>query len=209
MVRIYFIRHGETQENRKGIFRGRLNAPLNENGIAQSLELGKALAKTKFHSVYSSPLYRAIQTAEGLKKFNKSVDNIIPFEPFNNIDLGDWTGESMERISRIYPNKFQRWINQPERLVIPGGETLNEMRTRISKGLDKLKPITGNVAIVTHRSVLKVMFSVILGLEKDYFWRFHFDNASWSTAEFSDKRGWLLTSMNNTYHLSDYVEERV
>lgn len=209
MIKLYLIRHGETKENRKGIFRGRLNSPLNENGVKQSEELGKALSKIKFSHLFSSPLYRAIQTAEGIKKHNDSVDNITPFEAFNNIDLGDWMGKSMESVSQLYPRKFKQWITEPEKLFIPNGETLNEMKARIGKGLDEIKLLNGNIGIVTHRSVLKIIISVILEMESNYFWRFHFDNASWSTTEFSRNRGYLLTSLNNNYHLSDFVEERV
>ncbi len=209
MLKLYFIRHGETKENRKGIFRGRLNTPLNENGLEQADQLGQALSKVNFDRLYSSPLYRAIQTAEGIKRHNSKIEAILPFEAFNNIDLGDWMGQPMEDISQRYPRKFKQWIEMPEKLVIPGGETLGEMRTRIAEGLSDIEGMSGTVGIVTHRSVLKVMLSVILGMEESYFWRFHFDNASYSTAEFSRRRGWLLTSMNNTHHLGDFVEERV
>lgn len=61
---IYIIRHGQTELNNKQVLQGRSNYPLNEKGIAQAREAAERLRFVTFSRVFSSPLIRAVQTAE-------------------------------------------------------------------------------------------------------------------------------------------------
>jgi len=59
LVRVYFVRHGETDANRAGIIQGQMNTPLNDRGVQQAKLVGEALRTISFDNAYSSDLVRA------------------------------------------------------------------------------------------------------------------------------------------------------
>ena len=61
---IYVIRHGQTELNSRGVLQGRSDRPLNETGIAQARAAAERLRDIRFDRVYTSPLVRAVQTAQ-------------------------------------------------------------------------------------------------------------------------------------------------
>ncbi len=203
----YPIRHGETEMNIKNIFRGRLEIPLNENGKEQMKLLGKVLKDKEIEIIFSSPLRRSMMSAEILGKILGI--KIIPMEEFNNINLGIWQGKEKEKVKKEYPNEWNLWINDPDNFKIQGGETLEEIRNRIEKGIKKLiKRKEKNIAIVTHRSILKVIFAYILDLKKEYFWKFYFDNASYSIFKYKKEMGFQIFGLNINTHLKNKTIEK-
>lgn len=205
MKTIYLIRHGETQANREGIFRGRMDIPLSDRGLDQARRLGAWFATRSIDHVFVSPLQRAVQTAEiGFPGRALKRDQRL-----NNLDLGLWSGRAKEEIRKQEPLLWQRWINSPETMTFPGGETLLDVRTRCEHFLDSRRrgPAAGAVAVVSHRTVMKVLLAVALGLHERYFWRFHLDNASVTTLFYEKERGFTLFKFNITEHLDETVFE--
>ncbi|MBO7407178.1 MAG: histidine phosphatase family protein, partial [Clostridia bacterium] len=80
-MKIYIIRHGQTQYNLLGRLQGRLDIPLNENGLALAHVAGQGLADVHFDAVISSPLTRAMQTARIVLEENHATDCEIEIEP--------------------------------------------------------------------------------------------------------------------------------
>lgn len=76
-MNIYVIRHGQTDYNLIGKFQGQVDIPLNENGIAQAQKSAKELSEVKFDAVFSSPLKRALKTAQIVTTTEIKVDNRI------------------------------------------------------------------------------------------------------------------------------------
>ncbi len=202
----YLIRHGETEMNVKNIFRGRLEIPLNENGKNQIKSLGEVLKNKGIEIIYSSPLKRSIMSAEIL---SKSIGrDFYSMEEFNNINLGIWQGMEKEMVKEKFPKEWERWINDTDNFKIEGGETLKDIRDRIDTGFKKLlKKKEKKIAIVTHRSILKVIFAYILQIEKNYFWKFYFDNGSYSILKHSEERGFQVRGLNINTHLSHITKE--
>jgi len=92
MKKIYILRHGETQWNKEEIFRGRNDIPLNEVGLKQA-ELASYYFKDKgIERIFSSPLLRAMQTAEAVSKTVGGDIEIV--EEFIDINFGIWEGLS-------------------------------------------------------------------------------------------------------------------
>jgi len=100
-------------------------------------------------------------------------------EAFNNIDLGVWQGKEKTLIERDEPDRWRLWTTEPDRLVLPGGESLASVRERSAQRTLELVALHegDRFAVVTHRSVLKVLGGALLGLREGYFWRFYLDNA--------------------------------
>ncbi len=205
---IYLIRHGETEGNREGYFRGRSDFPLNENGKEQARLLAEALKNSGITKIYSGPLSRAKETAEILAE--KLRVPVVIEEGFNNINLGPWEGRKKEEIRREFPQEFQLWITTPEELKLPGAETVLEVMERAVSTLKKLVKENngeGSIAVVTHRAVLKPLIAGVLEIKPPFFWKIHVDTASYSILKFKKERGFTLYLLNQTAHLKNFVVE--
>jgi broad specificity phosphatase PhoE len=204
-TRIFLIRHGETEYNRLGVFRGRLEMDLNDRGRKQAREIGLALRGEGLCRLYVSPLGRAVETARIIAE-SLEVDYVID-QAFNNIELGEWQGVAKEKIQHDYPQMWAAWTSEPENLVIPGGETVRDVQQRAFAGLLRLAKVKSPpFGIVTHRSVIKSLAAAMLSVPQPYFWKFYIDNAAYSIFEFGSL-GFALTAWNINSHLSDKVTE--
>lgn len=204
-TRIYLIRHGETEFNRLGVFRGRLEVDLNEVGLKQAGETGRALVGQGIESVLTSPLKRAVVTARTISEI-LGIEYEIE-EAFNNINLGNWQGIPKKKVEKDYPEEWKKWTTEPEHLVVPGGESVEDVRRRASARLREIvEARQGVFALVTHRSVIKVLAAYMLDVSPPYFWKFYVDNAAYSVFEYSG-REFMLLNWNRTSHLSEKVKE--
>ena len=203
--RIFLIRHGETEFNRLGVFRGRYEVDLNDAGRRQAGEIAQALKDEKIDFLLSSPLVRATETAAiiaGELGIEYEVD-----EAFNNIDLGSWQGVPKDRVMKDYPDLWRRWNTEPEEMRVPNGETVGEVRERGFRRLEEIvKEGGGDFGVVTHRSVLKGLAASILNVPPPWFWKFYIDNAAYSVFE-HDASGFVLTGWNTNAHLSEKARE--
>jgi len=206
MLEIYFIRHGETVGNKEDRFRGRHDFPLNQNGIRQAESLRDALKHVQFDAIYSSPLSRSLKTAEIIAD-NRSP--VILEEGFTNIALGEWENKPKAWVRRTYPDLWQIWKTEPEKLSFKGMETLTEVRKRAYETLVKLinRHQKGKIAIVSHRAVLKPLFAAMLNMAEPYFWKIQVDTASYSIAEYRNDRGFTFTIINQNKHLENFFRE--
>lgn len=204
LKKIYLVRHGETESNRQGIFRGRLDIPLSEKGRAQALDLRTYFEKIAIDEVYSGPLQRAVETAQ--TAFPGHTPLIEP--QLDNLDLGEWGGKSKALIKENFPGKWEAWTKRPESIRFPGGEELADVFRRVGEFWETvIASDAQSVAAVSHRSVVKVMLAYAAGLEHNYYWKFHLDNASVSLVYYEKDRGFTLVKVNDTHHLGHMVME--
>ncbi|MBI4296176.1 MAG: histidine phosphatase family protein [Chloroflexi bacterium] len=198
-MEIILARHGETEWNVKEVFRGRIDVELNDTGRKQAELLAGYLSKTSVEAVYSSPLKRALDTAGAIAR--KQGLSVIVTPGLIDLDFGEWQGILLEEVSARYPALFQEWTDHPERVKIPGAETLDEVRQR---ALEVIHSILANhnsrVVLVTHRVVNKVLICALLGLDTSHFWNIKQDTAAISTFAYDDGR-FTLTEHNNTCYL--------
>jgi broad specificity phosphatase PhoE len=206
MLEIYFIRHGESVGNKENRFRGRFDFPLNRNGIRQAELLHQKLFSVKFDTVYTSPLKRAVTTAEILAS-NRAPVKIE--DGFTNIYLGVWENMLKSDVSKTYPDLWKLWKTTPEKLNFPGMETIETVKKRSLTALNKIingHP-SGIIGVVTHRAVLKPLFAGILKMAQPYFWKIQIDTAAYSIAEYQPKMGLIFTLINEHAHLENFIRE--
>jgi broad specificity phosphatase PhoE len=204
MKKIYLIRHGETESNRKGIFRGRLDVPLSRNGKEQAKDLNRYFQNLHVDVVYTSPLQRAVETAETVFPRHTPIRE----ETLNNLDLGEWSGMEKSLVKERFPAMWENWVKRPESIRFPGGERLDDVHQRARRFFEKILAREAEItAAVSHRSVVKVMIAAALGVERNYYWRLHLDNASVSLLHFEEERGFTLVKLNETHHLKNIVVE--
>jgi len=207
MTVVYLLRHGESDFNRDGIFRGIIDVPLNEHGRLQAESLGRMLARMQLSAVYSSPLARALDTAHAVALPHDLEVQIN--HAFQNINLGSWQGKRKKEIARLYPDDWHLWKTEPERFVPPGGETIGEVRERAWGEISRLARFHehSTIAVISHRSVIKTIFASILDLQGRYFWKFYLDPASVSKVTYHVDEGFVLQQMNITSGIPNSPKE--
>ena len=206
MSKVYLVRHGQTAWNVGEIFRGRADIPLDEIGKREVHLAGEALKNESLHAVYSSPLSRSMETAENIAKFHTL--SVTPLDAIIDISYGEWEGSGNQEIQNTYPELYALWLNEPHKVQFPGGESLDEVRSRAIGALDKLiaKHKDENFVLVAHRVPNKVICCTLLGLDNSHFWRIQQDTAS--TNLFTYRNGqWIISFLNDTSYLRSLGKE--
>jgi broad specificity phosphatase PhoE len=199
LTEIILARHGETEWNVHEVFRGRIDVELNQTGIRQAELLAEHLSHLKLDAVYSSPLKRALKTAEIIARYHKLEVEIAP--ALIDCDFGQWQGLRLQEVKDKYKELYAEWANSPHLVKIPDGESLNDVRERalgvVNEAVAKHK---GAIVLVAHRVVNKVLICALLGLDNSHFWNIRQDNCGITTFTYENKR-FVLTEHNNTSYL--------
>ena len=140
---IYFVRHGQTEWNRLGRMQGHIDIELNEEGKKQAQIVKEKLSGVKFDKVFSSPLKRAVETAQIISSQDIVIDDRL-IERFN----GELEGKLKEEIE-VYPD-----FNDPNDTRF-GIESLDSFRGRINNFLDEITKNykNKNILVATHAGV--------------------------------------------------------
>ncbi len=201
MTTIVLVRHGQTEWNRVERFRGRADVPLNETGLAQAEATGRRVAaEWRPVAVYSSPLSRAVRTAEaiaGRLGLAVQVEHGLA-----DIDYGQWQGLTPDEARQRWPAEVDAWYNAPHLARIPGGETLDGLRERAMAAVRALaaRHEGQTIALVAHTVVNRVILLAVLGLHNDRFWRLRQDTCAVNVFEVEDDV-FTLALFNDTCHL--------
>ncbi len=199
MTEIILARHGETEWNVEEVFRGRIDIELNQTGIKQAELLAEYLSSTKIQAIYSSPLKRAIKTAETIAGYHKLDVEIAP--GLIDFDYGKWHGLLHQEVKDKYKELYAEWINTPEQVKIPAGESLNDVRKRAMSAVgDVIAKYEGTVVLVAHRVVNKVLICALLGLDNSHFWNIRQDTCGITTFSYENGQ-FILTKHNDTSYL--------
>lgn len=199
MTTIILARHGETEWNAEEIFRGRVDVDLNETGIREAELLAEHLSYMTIAAVYSSPLKRALQTAEMIARHHDVKVEVSP--QLIDLDYGEWQGLSHETVRDRYGQLYHEWLNSPQLVKMPAGESLRDVRRRaISLVEDITAKVEGAIVLVSHRVIHKVLICALLALDSSHFWNIRIDTAGISVFAYEDDR-FVLTRHNDTSFL--------
>jgi len=145
--RFLFVRHGESEANKKKLFAGSLDVELTEKGVEQALEAAANLTGEKIGSVFASPMKRTLKTAEVIA----TALGGLPIETISGIterSYGDWEGLSN--------------VNMDRSLTPPGGESPAEFNNRT---ITSLEPVTGTptILLIAHSGTFRALHDHLLG----------------------------------------------
>lgn len=173
---IYVIRHGETDWNKNHRFQGRTDIKLNDLGREQAARLRPLLQQLQIESVYSSPLLRALETAEIATQDIRVT--IQKDERLQETNIGDAEGLTMDELLLKYgDDSLLKWRSYDERLLdfsFPNGESKREMMYRVRQAfLDIAQNSNRNsIAIFAHGMVMRgltYIFSEGKGWDLNFF----------------------------------------
>lgn len=196
MPLLLLIRHGENDYVKTGKMAGHIpGVHLNERGQKQAQALGEALKDVPIKAIHSSPLERAMETAQPIATAHQL--QIIQEPGLMDANIGKWQGKSIKALRLT--NAWKVVQHSPSRFQFPEGESFVDLQTRLVNVLEGLvkkynKP-KDIVAVVFHADPIKLVVAHFLGLPLDHFQRLSCDTAS-LTAIYAGEMGANLLKLN-------------
>lgn len=166
MTRVLVIRHAEALGNVNHTFQGHTDAPLTERGKKQLKKLAaRCLKEFPLDVIYTSDLIRAYET--GLAAAAGRDIPVIQCPGLREIDGGEWEGKSWDELPARYPEVWDNWANHPERVVMPGGESMTHLRERITRTILSLAAENDGrfIGIASHGGAIRAFLSAAYGYE--------------------------------------------
>ncbi|MGN0326836.1 MAG: histidine phosphatase family protein [Lachnospiraceae bacterium] len=193
---LYIIRHGITAWNKAKRMQGQTDIPLAEEGIELAVRTGKGMADVPIDLVISSPLSRAVETAECVIR-GRNIP-IITDERIQEISFGEWEGECVQDSQKLPEGYMEQFFHDPLHLPqAPGGETFLQVRERTGAFLDEICTKTEyqdkNLLISTHGAAGRCLLSHFFEDGDVNIWRTGVPaNCSVSIVEIKDGVGKVL-----------------
>jgi len=198
---IYCVRHGESVYNAEGRIQGQSDVPLSDLGLRQSQAIARALAELPIEAVYSSPLRRAMQTAEPLAA---CLGLVVQTDPrLMEINAGVFQHRLRAELPDLFPEAYSRWLSGEPDFVIPGGESRRDLMRRGREAFETIaRSGHQHVVVVTHGGLLAGALKALLGIPAERH-PFVFHNGSITRLELADgcPEQVKLLSLNETEHL--------
>ncbi|PPJ42051.1 MULTISPECIES: histidine phosphatase family protein [unclassified Pseudoxanthomonas] len=173
-MRILLARHGETPWNAEGRYQGQIDIPLSPVGEGQANALGLRLKDIRIDRAVASPLARAQLTAR-LALGEARADMLQTDADLQEIAHGEWEGLLASEIQDKDPARLLAWREEPDTVLMPGGESLRQVLDRSWRGLTRAAEGLGDddtLLIVAHDAVNRVLLCRILGLPIAKLWTF-------------------------------------
>ena len=169
-MRIWLVRHGETEWSKSGRHTGRTDIPLTPTGQQQGNALGRHLAGRQFALVLTSPLERARETCRlaGFDAVAQVSDDLLEW------NYGIYEGRTTAAVRAEQPG-WSIWTTP-----IPQGETVEQVGERARRVIARADAVTGDVALFAHAHVLRILAACWIGLPPIHGRSLALDSASLS-----------------------------
>ena len=198
---LILVRHGETDANRQGILMGSIGAPsLNATGRSQAAEIASALKAEPVAHVYTSPAWRARETAEIISQVIEA-----PLSEINDlceIDVGRLEGLTQAEVQQNFGSHSKEWERDPATTRHPGGETMEELQTR---AWNVVQPLAARhpdqtVVVVSHLFTILAVLTMVLDMPLRHFLRIRLEPGAMARINLGPGRSQVI-STNETWHL--------
>lgn len=201
MARLLLVRHGDTGSSSTRRLWGHSDIKLSAAGLRQAERVRDRLATQKIGTIYSSNLRRALATAETIASRHHS--DVITCAELGEMSYGNLEGLTFDEISQLYPEVTKLWVERSPGLRFPGGESLTELDSRVSRFLGRLDEhaVDETMLIVAHSGSLRILVCHLLGIELKLWWQIRLDFASLSILDIHPQ-GAILSLLNDISHLT-------
>jgi broad specificity phosphatase PhoE len=191
---LILVRHGQTVDNVAGIAQGWNDSALSETGHDQVQRLAERLAASNPTALYSSPLGRALATAEAI-----SAATGLPIHQLDDLremSYGGWEGRSFLDVRRDDEATYQRWIHDEE-ATCPDGESHADVRRRLERAFRQIN--SERPVVVTHGTAIRIAVTALLDVPVMTARQFAQDNAALNVFVWRSDR-WVLKIWNDASH---------
>ena len=162
-MRVFLVRHGETEWNIQRRMQGWENSPLTQKGIDQAKEHGKLLNREGVEFLFSSDLERVVQTVDLIRE--NCIAPTSQHTELRECSMGAWEGFHIDEIKSRWATEYKHWREGDDSVPPPQGESLNMVKARVQRVVDKvLASHYECVAFVTHGLTTRVLLDLLLKL---------------------------------------------
>lgn len=184
-MKVYLIRHGETEWNVQRRVQGALDSPLTQNGVQQAENAAKRLAEVDFAAAFASPQTRAYRTAACIAARHEGLT--LAKEPcLREFSFGDWEGHLLDEMPKEEPALWNIYTKTPSAFTAPHGDCMIARVAEAKAFVDKLvQTYYGqNVLCVSHGYAIRIFLSAALGVPLESTRFFMPGNTSISIVEY-------------------------
>ena len=186
MFKILLIRPGVTDYDQQGRIQGTLDIPLCDDGRQQVESMVNELRAQPIQAIYASPSQAAQQTADAL---GEALDlKVKTLNALQNLDHGLWQGMLVTDVKTKQPKVYRQWLEQPETICPPQGETVGGAEDRLQAAIAKLikkHKSEGLVALVLPEPLASVLRHLLRHDKFGDLWKCRNGAASWEIIEFA------------------------
>lgn len=208
-MRILLARHGETPWNAEGRYQGQIDIPLSPVGEGQAAALGERLQALQITRAVASPLSRAQATAT-LALGTARAGLLQTDADLQEIAHGEWEGLLASEINDKDPARLRAWREEPDTVLMPGGESLRQVLDRSWRGLARAADGLGaddTLLVVAHDAVNRVILCKILGLPLSKLWTFRQAPTTLNLLEGDDVDHLEVVRLNDCAHHTPFFGE--
>jgi len=163
---LYLVRHGTTVLNVQNRYRGRRDIPLDAQGYQDAVDAARRLAGVGLAAVYTSPLRRAIATAQIIADA-AGVPDLRILHGLNNLDYGAWEGMTADEAAAYDPEAHALYRGSPNEAVCPQGERLVDAQRRMIAAVELIgsRHHGEPVVAVTHAVMIRLTLVALNGVQ--------------------------------------------
>ena len=164
--KLYLIRHGETDFNKKRFFYGKADVSINETGKEQASQIHQLLKGRAISRIYTSQLKRTLETAAII--FPDQIPTA--YKALNERDFGLWEGRTANEIQAAFPLVWEEWLESPFDVTPSKAEPFQKFKDRVQSIVEEIRETEDDeIAIVGHLGVLRLIYQFLVDPEAD-FW---------------------------------------
>jgi broad specificity phosphatase PhoE len=187
---LFIVRHGDTKANEKGIEAGPLDYPLTKRGVKDVSFIAKTLSKVKINAVFSSPVFRAVETAKIVAAPHKVKVRVL-----------EELTEAKIKPELVGKKGRHHILTTPSAFL----ETNKDVLDRVGKAIEIMKKeASGNVVMVSHGDVITALLESVVerAVSKERYYVLHPNPASLSVVEVKERPFLIVYN----YHRKQFAE---
>lgn len=183
MKRVYIVRHCQPNLDEKSRCISQTDLILNNVGFEQATKLSKWFAKRKIEKIYTSPMWRCLETA----KLIESKKELEIYENLREVCVGAWEGYTFEEIKKKWPIEYEERGKHLGTIAPPGGESFMQAGMRFEKMLYQIvEEITETGLVITHAGLIRGWLCKAMKKSPDDIFDFHIPYGSITEIEYED-----------------------
>lgn len=183
-MKLWLVRHGETEANVAGLYSGHSPTPLTVKGRQQAQRLGEMLRLVPFDHVLCSELERTLHTARLL--LGERAIPLTPHPLLNEMFFGDWEMRHHRDLQHEDRDNYAAWCADWQHAAPTNGEAFPDFSRRVAAFAAELANYRHeNVLLVSHQGVLSLLTALLLGMPTASMWHFRIDHGAWSVIDFT------------------------
>ncbi len=199
-MKLILVRHGETIWNQQKKIQGITDIALSETGIEQAEKLARSLQTEPFDAIITSPLQRAYNTAQAIGKYHDISIGVE--EDLHELNAGELEGLSFPDLVERYPVFLSQWQVDHASVVMPNGESLEEVQNRVWPVIQRISETAQNALVVSHSFVIITILCKIQNLHLSHSSKLRIGVASKTCINIENGSA-TVVYFNDTEHLRD------